>query len=91
MEEEGIVVSASGDLARVKFRKKGACASCGICLSDGGDMLVEVGNPVSARPGQKVRVMLEPRRILKAAFIVYVFPILAPDSIRLPQPGGVKC
>lgn len=77
IEEEGIVMETSGDLARVAVLAKSACEKCaaaGTCHPGGDDSLMEAANPLQAKKGQKVKVVLAPQVYLKAAIIIYGIP-----------------
>lgn len=85
--EEGIVfkMGAPGaGTAWVKTTRSSACESCSskdTCHGDGGgegmDMEVEARNTAGARVGDRILLNLETASLLKATFLLYVFPILA--------------
>ncbi|MEZ5071783.1 MAG: SoxR reducing system RseC family protein [Bacteroidales bacterium] len=81
IDHEGIVVSATGELARVRIVSQSACASChakGACsASDQEEKEVDVtlqGEDV--RPGEKVRVLVARHLGYKAVALGYFFPFL---------------
>ena len=83
--EEGVVfkigVSGSGT-AWVKTTRSSACESCSsrhACQADGDgkEMEVEALNTADARVGDRVVLSLATASLLKATFLLYVFPILA--------------
>lgn len=80
--EEGFVIRAEGAIAWVKTRRRSACASCSArhsCVSlegDGQDMEVEAINAAKAAIGDHVLVGIESAALLKATFMLYVFPII---------------
>ncbi len=74
--EEGIVVEIQGDLAKVKAMRHGDCKNCGACPSDDATVLM-VRNPIEAKPGQKVSFEMKQDNMLKAAFVVYILPLVA--------------
>ncbi len=82
LHEEGIVVSVSGKVARVRVGRSGACGSCasrGVCNPlgvDEGEMEVEVTNRLDARPGQRVVLAIEERQVLKGALWFYILPLV---------------
>lgn len=76
IEEEGIVMETSNGIAKVAVMKKSACDQCaaaGVCHPGDQDLL-EASNPLGARNGQKVKVVLAPQIYLKASFIIYGIP-----------------
>ncbi|MBU4310818.1 SoxR reducing system RseC family protein [bacterium] len=78
MEEEGIVIEIKGNLAQVEIKRKSACGTCRACtLGTGNTMITEAENPLGARIGQRVKVEISSREILKGAFLIYIFPLLA--------------
>lgn len=69
-------------MAWVKTTRSSACASCSskdACHSDGGgkEMEVEAINTADARVGDRIVLNIKTASLLKATFLLYVFPILA--------------
>ncbi len=79
VEEIGVIRSVEGLVATVSVQKKSACEGCTLntCKPGEGSMLIEALNPVEARVGQKVRVVMKPYTYLKGSIIVYGIPALA--------------
>jgi sigma-E factor negative regulatory protein RseC len=79
VEEVGLIKSIDGMLAVVCVPKKSACEGCtmGICSSGDQFMEIEALNPVNARVGQKVRIIMKPYTYLKGSVVVYGVPALA--------------
>ena len=83
--EEGIVfkLGAPGDqTAWVKTTRSSACESCSsrdACHGEGGvqEMEVEAINTAGARVGDRIVLKIETANLLKATFLLYVFPVLA--------------
>ncbi len=85
--EEGIVfkMGAPGaGTAWVKTTRSSACESCSskdACHGEGDgkemEMEVEAINTVEARVGDRIVLNIETAYLLKATFLLYVFPILA--------------
>lgn len=79
IEEEGMVVEADGDVAKVAVLKKSACESCaaaGVC-HPGDQEYLEASNPLGAKKGQKVKIVLAPQIYLKASLVLYGLPVTA--------------
>ncbi len=79
IEEEGTVAEIDGDIARVAILTKSACEQCaasGIC-HPGDQEYLEAANPIGAKKGQKVKVVLAPQIYLKASIILYGIPTAA--------------
>jgi sigma-E factor negative regulatory protein RseC len=81
--EQGIVISivtAEPGTARVKTIPPSACKACssrGSCSSGGGkEREVDVINTVGAKDGDLIQISIETGALLKATFLLYVFPIL---------------
>ncbi len=78
--EEGIVTALSDTRAWVKTTRMSACSHCASrdsCTAQGGEAtLVEAENPVDAKVGDRILVSMETTALLKASFLIYVFPIL---------------
>ena len=83
--EEGIVFklgSSGAGTAWVKTTRSSACASCSsrnACHAGGGgkEMEVEAINTAGAKVGDRIVSNIETTSLLKATFLLYVFPILA--------------
>ncbi len=83
--EEGVVFkmgSAAAGTAWVKTTRSSACASCSskdACHVSGGgkEMEVEAINTADARVGDRIVLSIQTGSLLKATFLLYVFPILA--------------
>jgi sigma-E factor negative regulatory protein RseC len=75
-ETQGVVIETSGDMAKVKSNRHGDCKNCGACPGDNATVL-DVQNPLGAKPGQRVVFEIKEENMLKAAFVVYILPIIA--------------
>ena len=79
--EQGIVVKTHSNTAWVKTVKSGNCAGCsarGSCNAMGGDNEMEVKaiNEAGAKLGDRIVLSFKTSSLLKASFLLYVFPIL---------------
>jgi sigma-E factor negative regulatory protein RseC len=79
MTEIGRVASVEGDAAVVTMQASAECCHCGMCLMahEGGEFLLLARNAAGAAPGDTVEVEVEARRVVAAAFAVYMVPVLA--------------
>lgn len=75
-EQEGIVVDTAGSTAKIRVSRHGDCKNCGSCPGDSA-MVLDAGNPINAVPGQHVVFEVKEVNMLKAAFIVYILPLIA--------------
>jgi sigma-E factor negative regulatory protein RseC len=79
IEEEGIVMEVDGDAAKVAIMKKSACESCaasGVC-HPGDQEYMDAANPLGAKKGQKVKVVVAPQVYLKASLVLYGIPMVS--------------
>jgi sigma-E factor negative regulatory protein RseC len=79
--EEGIVIKTDAKTAWIKTVKTDACASCSAksschTLGGGKEVEVEAINTAGARIGDRVVIGFETAPLLKATFLIYIFPIL---------------
>lgn len=79
--EQGVVIKTDAGAAWVKTVKTGACAGCSAreschASSGGEEMEVKVINEVGAKAGDRIVLSFETGSLLKATFLLYIFPIL---------------
>jgi len=79
--EQGLVIRVDSTGTWVTTGKSEACESCsskGACHTLGGGKAVEVLvlNPIGAGIGDRIVLKMDTSRLLKATFLVYMFPIL---------------
>ena len=79
--EQGIVIKTDSSAAWVKTIKTGDCAGCsarGSChsLGNNDEMEVKAINEAGARAGDRIVLLFATSSLLKATFLLYVFPIL---------------
>ena len=80
MTQEAVVTKLlPGNMAEVAVRRTTACGgNCGSCESCvfQNELKTPALNRIQAQPGQKVLIESQSSRIFKAAFLVYVMPLL---------------
>ena len=79
--EQGVVLRTDSEAAWVKTVRSSACEGCsarGSCHTTGGgqDMEVKAINSAGASVGDRIVLSFETASLLKAAFLIYVFPII---------------
>ncbi|MEE4262254.1 MAG: SoxR reducing system RseC family protein [Desulfobacteraceae bacterium] len=79
--EQGIVIRTDSSAAWVKTIQTGDCAGCsarGSChsLGNSAEMEVKAINEAGALVGDRIILLFETSSLLKATFLLYVFPIL---------------
>ena len=75
-QQEGIVLEIIGDIAKVKTSRHNDCENCGACPGNSA-MVLDALNQIGAKPGQRVAIEVQEINMLKAAFIVYILPLIA--------------
>lgn len=76
MKEIGTVVQLEKKRALVVFGRSSACQHCGACQrADGAQMQVWLLNEKNAQVGDKVRVELGAKSMLRATWLAYIFPL----------------
>lgn len=75
-EQQGIVIATNGQMAKVKASRHNDCENCGACPGNSA-MVLDMLNPLGAKPGQRVAFEIQQTNMLKAAFVVYVLPLIA--------------
>ncbi len=102
MTQEAVVTRLlPGGMAEVAVKRTtacgGNCASCESCVFQN-ELKTPALNRIQARPGQKVLIESQSSRIFKAAFLVYVLPLLLfllgylfSSLLSLGETGGIIC
>ncbi|MDD4169098.1 MAG: SoxR reducing system RseC family protein [Desulfotomaculaceae bacterium] len=72
---EGIVIALDGKIAKVKASRHNDCDNCGACPGDNATVM-DAYNQVDAKVGQRVNVEIPEANMVKAAFIVYLLPLI---------------
>lgn len=79
MEKEAWVAALEGDSVRVRFFQHASCRNCGGCLTTENpenEMLIPMPEGTRVKPGDRVKIFMESSVFLRAAFLVYLVPIL---------------
>lgn len=79
--EKGVVLRIDSRTAWVKTQKTNACEGCsskGACsvMGGGADMEVQAINVAGGKVGDRVVLSFDTSSLLKASFLLYVFPII---------------
>jgi len=79
--ERGIVTKLDSTTAWVKTTRTSACEACSAksscnVVENGEEMEVEAINEAGAQVGDRIIIGIETASLLKASFLLYVFPIL---------------
>lgn len=75
-QQEGVVLEVNGKMAKVKSSRHNDCKNCGACPGNSA-LVLDARNTVGAKSGQRVTIEVREVNMLKAAFIVYVLPLIA--------------
>ena len=78
MEERGVVIGRSNGKAQVRIERSESCEGCHGCLysETGKYMITEVIDRLGATPGDVVKIDTEGATPLKAAVLLFVFPLV---------------
>jgi sigma-E factor negative regulatory protein RseC len=79
--EQGVVLRTDSESAWVKTTRSSACQGCTArkschSLGNSQDMEVKAINIAGAREGDRIVLSFETKSLLKATFLIYVFPII---------------
>ncbi len=102
IREQGLVIRVEGRFAWIETRRRSACGSCSASDGCGTSALaslferraraLRVSNDIGASVGQTVTVGLSEGGLLRAAFLVYMIPLLtmigAGVLVGLAMPGN---
>lgn len=102
MTQEAVVTKLlPNGMAEVAVKRTTACGgNCGSCESCvfQNELKTPARNSIQASPGQKVLIESQSSRIFKAAFLVYVFPLLlflagylVSAALSLGETAGILC
>ena len=78
--ETGRVTKVADGKAIVEVERSSACAKCHagcVCNVETSTMLVEANDPIGVHIDQCVQMSMQNASVLRAAFVVYVIPLLA--------------
>ncbi|MCC5911525.1 MAG: SoxR reducing system RseC family protein [Clostridiaceae bacterium] len=78
MRQCGTVTKINKNFGKVIIERNSSCGSCTACKMGHEDMKMEVDalNQINAKVGDRVELDMEGQHVLKAAFIVYVIPLI---------------
>ena len=78
MIEIGIVKEIlPNGLARVRFSARAECVKCGACMRNGDEAYLDASNEIGAKIGDAVKVEIQGQKVLQAAFLLYIAPLIA--------------
>lgn len=73
---EGVVIEVNAEIAKVRLSRHSNCSHCGMC--QGADAVVlDAPKPHDMKPGQRVILEIKDSNMLKAAFTVFILPLIA--------------
>ncbi len=79
MEEVGVVIKVKESIATVVVQKKGTCDTCtieGACETTKDGMEIDALNPLNAKEGQTVRIVIRPGTYIKGSMLFYGLPLI---------------
>ncbi|MFT8348748.1 SoxR reducing system RseC family protein [Clostridium saccharoperbutylacetonicum] len=74
--EQGLVIEVDNDIAKIRVGRHSDCKNCGACPGDN-SIIISANNTVGAKPGQRVAFEMKDVNVLRAAFVVFIFPLIA--------------
>jgi sigma-E factor negative regulatory protein RseC len=74
--EQGLVIEVDNDIAKIRVGRHSDCKNCGACPGDN-SIIISANNVVGAKPGQRVAFEMKDVNVLRAAFVVFIFPLIA--------------
>ena len=74
--EQGLVIEVVGNSARIKVGRHSDCKNCGACPGSE-SLILEANNEIGAKPGQRIILEIKETNVLRAAFIVFILPLIA--------------
>jgi len=78
MEEEGVVIQAGENMARVRIKRSQACGACQACArGDSDSMETWALNSCGAEVGDRIWLKISSGELLRGSFVVYILPLLA--------------
>jgi sigma-E factor negative regulatory protein RseC len=97
MIESGTIISIENEFATVKIHRGEECESCHLCDSFGSNEMKLVAlNEAEAGIGDIVDIKVEPGKVIKHSFLIFILPIIAMifgywiGVTLVPEPGGEK-
>jgi len=77
VEQCGVIVGLDDGNAIVSVKRDTACGKCKVCPSGSQeDVLIKIPNDINGKPGDIVGIDMEPLKLLQAATIVYLIPLV---------------
>jgi sigma-E factor negative regulatory protein RseC len=79
MRSVGFITKVEPDAAEVLLGKHAQCAGCGACIaaSDTRERRIAAINDIGAVEGDRVEIELSPGRLVAAAFMMFILPVVA--------------
>ena len=98
MVQTGLIKKLHGNIADVEIHRSTACgdncASCGLC--NGRTTIVKAANAAGAAEGDTVVIDMADKKVLGAAFLVYIVPLVLlvagyfiGSALFKTEPGGI--
>ncbi|OOM82240.1 SoxR reducing system protein RseC [Clostridium puniceum] len=74
--EQGIVIEASDNVAKIKVGRHNDCSNCGACPGND-SVIISANNKIGAIVGQRVVFDVKEVNVLRGAFVVFILPLIA--------------
>ena len=73
--EQGLVIEVIDQVAKIKVGRHNDCKNCGACPGDD-SVIISANNKIGAKLGQRVVFEVKEESVLKAAFVVFILPLI---------------
>lgn len=73
---DGVVIETDGETAKIRCSVHSDCENCGVCPGSNA-MIIEAVDAVGVKPGDSVLIESKQSNMVLAAFMIYIFPLLA--------------
>ncbi|WP_297421997.1 SoxR reducing system RseC family protein [Clostridium sp.] len=73
--EQGFIIEVIDDVAKIRVGRHSDCKNCGACPGNE-SIIITANNQIGAKPGQRVVFEVKEANVLRAAFIVFILPLI---------------
>jgi sigma-E factor negative regulatory protein RseC len=74
--EQGLVIEVIDNVTKIRVGRHNDCSNCGACPGND-SLIISANNKIGAKPGQRVVFEVEEVNVLRAAFVVFILPLIA--------------
>jgi len=74
--EQGLVIEVINNVAKIKVGRHNDCSNCGACPGND-SVIISANDKVGVKIGDRVVFEMKEDNVLRGAFIVFIFPLIA--------------